>query len=106
MPVGATGGFKQRRSWTLRAGERSLADETRQVAEQGKRVADDRRFVGVGQAEEGGAFEIVAGLGGVARFGIALATQAQLPGVGADGQVTRQADLAAVGSIFGECKAD
>ena len=90
----------------MRAGEECFADETRQVEEQGEGIADDGSVVSVGEAEEGGALEVAAGLGGVAGLGITLAAHTQLPGIRADGQVTRQTDLTTVGCVLGECKAD
>ena len=101
-----TPGVKQVRSGALRTGEGSFADKTRQVEEQGESVADDGRFVSVGETEEGGALEVAAGLGGIAGLGIALATEAQLPGVGVNRQVACQADLTAIGGVFGKCEAD
>jgi hypothetical protein len=100
-------GVKQGSSWPLRVSERSFADEAGEVKEQGEGVANDGSLVGVGETEEGSPLEVPAGLGSIARFGIALATHAQLPGVGVDGQVACQADLAAaIGGIFGECEFD
>jgi hypothetical protein len=83
-----------------------LADETGEIEEQGEGIANDGCFVSIGQAEEGGSLEVTAGLGGIAGFGIALATQAQLPGIRANGQVARPTNLPAVGCVLREDKAD
>lgn len=72
----------------------SLADQAGEVEGQGEGVGDEHGLGGVLEAEPGRAFEVAAHLSGVAGFGIALATHAQLPGFGADWQVTGQADTA------------
>ena len=46
------------------------------------------------EAEAGRALEAAAGLDGVAGFGVALATDAELPGVRADREIAGQADAA------------
>ena len=72
----------------------SLTDQAGEVEGQREGIADQGSLGGVGQAEPGRALEAAAGLAGVAGFGIALATDAQLPGGRTDRQVPRQADTA------------
>jgi len=87
-------GIRRSRSQLLAGGSRSLANQTSQVKGQRKGIADEGSLGGVGQAEPGGALETAAGLAGIAAFGIALASDAQLPGGRADLQIAGQADTA------------
>ena len=85
----------------------SLADQAGEVEGQGEGVADEHGLSGIGEAEPGGAFEMAAHLQGVAGFGIGLAAHTQFPGVGADRQVTGEADAAIrQGEGGGEGKAE
>ena len=70
----------------------SLKDQACRVESQGKRVADDHGFSRVGQAKRGRAFDLPAGLGGVAALGVGLPAHAQLPDIRAYLDVARQAD--------------
>ena len=70
----------------------SFEDQAREIKGQGERVADQHGFGGVGQAEGGRTFEVSASLGGIAALGIGLPADTQLPGIGTDLHVTRQAD--------------
>lgn len=82
-----------RDSWRRRAGG-GFQDEAGEVKEEQERIAEGGRFGRVGKAEPGGTFQVVAGLGGIAALGIGLSADAEFPGIGADGQVTGQADRA------------
>jgi hypothetical protein len=70
----------------------SFKDQASEMEGQGERVADQHGFGGVGQPKGGGTFEVSASLGGIAALGIGLPADTQLPGIGTDLQVTRQAD--------------
>ena len=65
-------------------GERSFADETSEVERKGEDVTEDSGLGGIVEAEEGGTFEIAAGLIGVASFGVRKSTHTQVPGRGID----------------------
>jgi len=71
-----------------------LADKASDIQSAGQDVGEDRGFGAVGQAEAGGAFDAAAGLVSVAAFGVTAATHAQHPGVGADGVVAGQTNVA------------
>jgi len=71
---------------------RGFKDEAGEVEGQGEGVGEEHGFGSVGEAEGAGAFELAASLGGIATFGIGLSADAQLPGVGVHGDVTRQAE--------------
>ena len=69
-----------------------FAHQTHEIESQRERVADQHGFGGIVQAKSRRAFELSAGLNGIAAFGIGLPAKAQLPIVGTDGQIAREAD--------------
>jgi len=71
-----------------------LTDETRDGEHRGQDVCQDGRLGAVGAAEPRGAFHTASGLVGIATFGVAAASGAQVPGGGFDFEITRQADIA------------
>ena len=74
----------------------SLAHETNDIQGTREDIAQVLRFGAVGFAEPGRAFEVSPGLVGVAAFGVAEATDTQLPGRRIDFQVTSQAYVVVV----------
>jgi hypothetical protein len=79
---------------------RGFEDQAGEIEGQGESITDQHGFGGVGQPKGGGTFEVSASLGSIAALGIGLPADTQLPGIGTDLQVTRQAD----GTIRqGEC---
>lgn len=72
----------------------SFKDQTGEVGGQGEGIRDEHGLGGVGDAEPGRAFEVAARLRGIAGFGIALATDAEFPGIRTDRDVANQADRA------------
>src|SRR5271157_379382 len=73
-------------------GEGSFQDEAGKVEHEGERISHQGRFRTVGQAEPWGTFQVAAGLGSIAAFGITLSANAQLPGIRANLHVAGQAD--------------
>ena len=73
---------------------RSLADQAGEIEGQGKGVRDEHGFGGVVEAEPGGALDAAALLDGISALGVALASDAQLPGIGTDLEIACQADAA------------
>jgi len=71
-----------------------LAHEAGDIEGVGEDVAEVVGLSAVGQAVPGRAFEVAAGLIGVAAFGIALAALAQGPSWGSDAEVSGEADVA------------
>ena len=69
---------------TILSGAGSFTDETGQVEGQGKGIAEDGGLGGIRQAEERRAFELAAGLIGVAGFGVGETAETQVPGRGFD----------------------
>ena len=72
----------------------SFKDQTGEVGGQGEGIRDEHGLGGVGDAEPGRAFEVAARLRGIAGFGIALAADAEFPGIRIDGDIANQADRA------------
>jgi len=70
----------------------SFEDQASEVERQGESITDQHGFGGVGQAEGRRTFEVSASLGGIAALSIGLPADTQLPGIGTDLHVTRQAD--------------
>ena len=86
--------------------QRGFTDKAGEVEEQEEGITENGSFVSIGQAKPGSAFQVAAGLGCVAGFGVTLAAEAQFPGNGIDLHVTGQADLAAVRRNAGERQTD
>ncbi len=73
---------------------RSFKDQTGEVGSQGEGIGDEGGLGGVSDAEPGRAFEVAARLRGIAGFGIALAADAEFPGIRADGDIANQTNRA------------
>ena len=82
-------------------GHGRLADKASDIESVGKHVAEHGGFGTVGQAKPRRAFEVMAGLIGIAAFSIALAPLAQRPAGRIHFEVTGQADVS-----VGECQTD
>lgn len=82
------------RSWSADGLQGSLRDQAGEIESQGEGVRDDHRFGGVVEAEPGGALDAAALLDGISALGVALTSDAQLPGIGTDLEIAGQADAA------------
>ena len=71
---------------------RGFEDQSGEIERQGKGVADEHGFGGVGQAESGRTFDVSASLGSIAALSIGLPADTQSPGIRTNLHVTRQAD--------------
>ncbi len=69
-------------------------DEARQVEGEGEDIPQEGGLGSIGQAKTRHALELSAGLVGIAGFGIGQPSKTQVPGWGADLQITSQADRA------------
>ena len=78
--------------WRRQGGQGGFLDEAGEVKQEREGIADGGSLGRVDQAEPGGTFQVAVSLGGIAALGIGLSADAQLPGVGTDLHVTRQAD--------------
>jgi len=70
---------------------RRFENQAGQVEGNGERIADGHGLGGVRQAERAGAFELPAGLGGIAALGVGLPADAEFPGFGAELGIAGQA---------------
>ena len=87
------GGGEVRGSWACgESGCGGFQDEAGQVEQEREGIAEQGGLGRIGEAEPGGALQLVASLGGIAALGIGLPADAQFPGVGADLHVTGEAD--------------
>lgn len=70
----------------------SLKNQTGEIGGEGQRIANDHGLGGVWEAKPGRAFEAAVLLRCIAGFSIALAANAQIPGIRADLGIAGQAD--------------
>ena len=71
-----------------------FADQASEIEGQGEGIGDEQGFGGVVEAEPGRTLDTAVLLNGVPAFGVALATNAQLPGIRTDLEVASQANTA------------
>lgn len=80
--------------WCRWDGQAGFLDKASQVEHEGKGIAEQGGFGGVGEAEPGGTFQGSASLRGIAGLGIGLSADAQFPGSRADLRVACETDAA------------
>ena len=73
---------------------RSLAEEASNGEHRSQDIGQEGCFGAVGTAEPGRAFDTTPRLVGIATFGVAAASSAQVPGRGLDFEITCQTDIA------------
>jgi hypothetical protein len=86
------GGRIRRLCGRRQRGAGGFLDETCEVEEAGKGIADQGGLGRVIQAEVRRALEAEAGLGGIAGFGIRLSADAELPEIGTDLDIASEAN--------------